>query len=57
MARSGATDLDQDLSGPRLGDVDVPQLGRLLPLDQLVGLHRSPPQTVSTAHALTPGAP
>ena len=39
MAGTGAADLDQHLPRPRLGHRHVPQLARLLPFDELEGLH------------------
>ena len=43
VACPGATDLDQDLPRPRLGNRDLTHLGRRLPGGQLVGLHLVPP--------------
>ena len=63
VAEPGAAHLEQDLARAGLGPRDRPQLRRPLPLDELNGLHgrathgRTAPQRLSTAHALTPGAP
>jgi hypothetical protein len=39
VAGAGAADAEQHLARPGLGDRDVPELGRLLPVDELVGVH------------------
>ncbi len=39
VAGAGTADLDQDLPRPRFGHRHVAKLARLLPFDELEGLH------------------